>query len=212
MNYLNRSYHITAHCRIAQQAVEKNGQLLFETDASVPVSDFLVAAYRHFSLDHAKFYKMDQLSKLGWLCAEILLKDDYDPSAYAPEETGMVLSNANASLDTDLRFVDTWRSVPSPAVFVYTLPSIVLGEISIRHRLKGESVFFISEKFDPVFMQAYVGMLLDEDVIKACIMGWVDVLDGVYHAHFFLVEQKEQGSLFSAANCDILFHQKKREI
>ena len=48
----------------------------------------------------------------------------------------LVLSNANASLDVDLKYAKTMQTGASPALFVYTLPNIVIGEISIRIILK----------------------------------------------------------------------------
>jgi hypothetical protein len=44
------------------------------------------------------------------------------------------------SLDTDIRFAQT----PRPSIFAYTLPSTVIGEICIRHRLKGPVLSLIS--------------------------------------------------------------------
>ena len=46
-----------------------------------------------------KFYKMDNLCKLGYVAAEYLLKDTH----YRPKEIGIILANASSSLDTELQ-------------------------------------------------------------------------------------------------------------
>ena len=62
----------------------------------------------------------------------------------------MVFANSNSSLDVDIKhnasIADKEKYFPKPAVFVYTLPNIMLGELSIRHLLRGENIFFVSEK------------------------------------------------------------------
>lgn len=185
---MNNEKHITASCVISDLTVLKNGKLLFQ-DRSLPFHEFLVAAYRHFDLQYPKFFKMDNLSRLGWLANEILLKDSFDAVRYKPEDIGIVLSNSNASLDTDIKYYETTKTIASPAQFVYTLPNIVIGEISIKHKFKGENAFFISDEFDAGFMAQYVSGMMDEDILQCCICGWVDVLGDSYNATLFLVEK-----------------------
>lgn len=185
--------HITSSCIISSNIIYKNGQPLFELAGS-ELSEFLVAAYRHFELQYPKFHKMDNLCKLGWLANEILLQDNFDKEKYKPEDTGIVLSNANASLDTDIRYYETTRTIASPALFVYTLPNIVIGEISIRHGFKGENAIFIFEDFDPGFLEQYVSNLINNNILQCCICGWVDVADGKYNATLFLIEKDKSAN------------------
>ena len=205
-NRLTTEKYITSSCIISNNAVVKNGVALFE-NPGVDVSGFLLSVYQHFQFNYPKFYKMDNLSKLGWLAAEILLQDGFDKLAYRPEEVGVVLANANSSLDNDLKYTNTIKEVPSPSVFVYTLPNIVIGEIGIRNNFKGEHAFFIQEEFDTAFIEKQVAYLLDKDILKACICGWVDVLEQDYKAALFLVEKKksEESVVFSADNMDRIF-------
>jgi hypothetical protein len=150
---------------------------------------FLLSAYQHFGFQYPKFYKMDHLSKLGWLAAELLLSKGFDPGNYQPEDIAVVLSNSNASLDTDYKYMETVKEIPSPAVFVYTLPNIMIGEICIRHKFKGENAFFVFESFDAGFIHEYVRDLMEHGTARACICGWVDVLGTEYKAVLFLVEK-----------------------
>ncbi len=186
------------------------------------LSERLLSLYHSLGLDYPKFYKMDQLSKLGWMASEMLLKDNKILGTMQPEEVGIVMTNANSSLDTDIKYLDTVADIASPAVFVYTLPNIMIGEISIRNKFKGENAFFIFDTFDAGFLELYVGQLLDTGVLKACICGWVDVLGDDYKACLFLVTREKGGTpspdsespkpgsvVFSKENMDKIFREEK---
>lgn len=166
----------------------KDGKLLFEAKGN-SLPEFLVAAYKHAGFNYPKFYKMDNLSRLGWLAAEWLLKNSFLPALYGPADTGIVLANASASLDTDIKYFESTREMASPALFVYTLPNIVTGEICIRHHFKGENAFFIFADFDAVFIQQYVSNLINSNILQSCICGWVEVLGDDYKAVLYLVEK-----------------------
>lgn len=192
--------YITGTCSIVHNRVLQNGETLFTGDAQA-TDGFLLSAYQHFQYSYPKFHKMDNLCKLGWLAAEVLLQG-FDKSYYHPEQAGTVLMNANSSLDMDLRYQESMKGVPSPSLFVYTLPNIVAGEICIRHHFKGENAFFVQPKFDAAFMKQQVNYLLDHNILQACICGWVDVLGSAYEAKLFLVEKvkKENAVAFSVEN------------
>jgi hypothetical protein len=134
---------------------------------------------------------MDNLSKLGWLTSEILLKDSFNAKNYQPGEVGLVLANRNSSLDDDIKYFDTTKDIASPSLFVYTLPNIVIGEICIRNHFKGEHAFYIQDNFDADFIAGQVNYLLDNDILQACICGWVDVVGSEYKATLFLAEKQK---------------------
>lgn len=182
--------YITANCVIEEGRICRNGELLFEAGIHAP-AEFLSTAYRHFDFQYPKFYKMDLLSRLGWIATESLLGSGWDTTIYRPEDIAVVLSNANSSLDSDYKYNETTKDIPSPSVFVYTLPNIVTGEICIRHGFKGEAAFFLSPSFDPVLLANYCGYLLEEDIANACITGWIDLLGDAYKAALFLIERTE---------------------
>ena len=189
---MNLQYYITSNCTISKHVIYKNEVPVFEHRVT-DLPAFLLAAYQHLGLNYSKFYKMDNLCKLGWLASEVLL-GGIDIKQYQPGEVGLVLSNANSSLDSDQRYMQSVSDIPSPALFVYTLPNIVIGEICIRHNFKGEDAFFIFEKFDATFIETYVNDLLNNDILKACICGWVDVLGDDHKAVLFLVEKEEKSN------------------
>jgi len=203
---LSKELSISASCIINNNRVYKNEKEIFHA-ADLLVQDFLPAVYRHFEIKYPKFFKMDNLSKLGWLAAEILLKDSVVTDKYKEEEIGVVLANASASLDTDIKYYETARDIASPALFVYTLPNIVIGEICIRHSIKGENAFFILNEFDAGFIQEYVNNLVSNDIFQCCICGWVELLEAEYKTVLFLVEKnnEESGTAFTKENLNKIY-------
>ncbi|HSN60742.1 MAG TPA: hypothetical protein VLR49_07395 [Ferruginibacter sp.] len=198
--------YITSSCIISNNVVYKNEKPVFENKDADPTG-FLVAAYRHFAINYPRFYKMDNLSKLGWLATEILLKDSFPPGKYEPGSIGVVLSNASCSLDTDIKYYETAKDMASQALFVYTLPNIVIGEICIRHNFKGENAFFIFEKFDAGFIEQYVSNLINNNILQSCICGWVEFLDDQYKTVLFLVEKEMDAPhhLFTKENLNKIY-------
>lgn len=182
--------YITAYSSITKQSAGKNGNLVFNRDERMDAGDFFISLYKYLGADYPKFYKMDNLSKLGFLATEVLLSGRNLSESYSPEETGIVFSNANASLDADVHYMESVKNIPSPALFVYTLPNIVMGEISIRHGFKGENAFFVSENFDEAFMHFYVTDLFNRAALSCCICGWVECFRDNYKAVLWLVEKQ----------------------
>jgi hypothetical protein len=172
--------------------VRKDGKALYRNEKASDPGEFLVSAYTHFGFSYPRFYKMDPLSKLGWLASEILLNGSLPGlKNLRPEDVGLMLTNANSSLDTDLRYYASVKDIPSPSLFGYTLPNIMIGEICIRNNFKGENSFFITDGFDAGLIELQVNLLLDQEMVKVCICGWVDLLREDYKAVLFLVERGE---------------------
>jgi hypothetical protein len=198
--------YITSSCKIDQGVVSKDDKPIFENKGA-DLQNLLLSVYQHFQINYPKFYKMDNLSKLGWLASEMLLKDSYQKDAYQPEEIGLVLANHNSSLDNDIKYFESAKEIASPSLFVYTLPNIVIGEICIRNNFKGEHAFFIQDNFDTDFIEQQVNYLLNNNILQACICGWIDVLEQDYKAVLFLVEKSKKPGLlvFSAENMNKVF-------
>jgi len=143
--------------------------------------DFIKGGYKHLELEYSKFFKMDNLSKLAFMAADILLKEETE------KNVGLVLSNRAASLDTDRKHQDSLKSYASPATFVYTLPNICLGEISIKHKLYSENSFFIFDSFNAEYLHDYANSLLQEKKAEKVLCGWVDFDHGKYDAFLYVV-------------------------
>ncbi len=144
--------------------------------------------YKKYCKPYIKFFKMDSLSKLGFLTAEILLKD-FSLESIDLNEVALIVGNSNATKDTDLKYFETLNDQPSPAIFVYTLPNILLGEICIRYGFKGQNLFYISEKFDEDELFENIKILLKNSTTQYLIGGWVDFINiKDYKSLLFLIE------------------------
>lgn len=185
--------YITSYTTIIDNTIYSNGDAVFE-NKDADTATFLLSAYQFLEVKYPKFYKMDGLSKLGLLASEVLLKGHPVAERYKENEIGIVLTNASASLDADIKYFDGAKTVASPALFVYTLPNIVIGEISIKNKFKGENAFFVFERFDAAFVHQYVAYLLNNNILQACICGWVDLLQENYKAVLYLVEKGENNT------------------
>lgn len=130
------------YIEITPSSVVLNGQAIA---VEATGEKMLVELYRRFVGDYPKFFKMDTLSRLGFIAAELLLKQ----SAVSNQISAIILANRSASIKNDRDYLATISEgnyYPSPSLFVYTLPNIVTGEIAIRHHIQGETAFYILEK------------------------------------------------------------------
>lgn len=183
--------YISNYCVIENNSVIINGGQQFELQDS-SFSEFTKAAYKNFNIDYPKFFKMDNLSKLAFLASEIILK-----SLVNQEENNniaLVFANRSSSLDTDVKYqnsiADKGNYFPSPAVFVYTLPNICIGEISIKHKLQSENAFFVFENFNAGFITNYADLLLATNKAEKVLCGWVELYQDQYKAVVYLVEKQ----------------------
>jgi hypothetical protein len=202
---LSDPLYIKASCVITRETVYTNDVAVYSLQGA-SLTDFLQDAYQFFGCNYPKFHKMDNLGKLGFLASELILRP-YEIERYAPADRGIVLANANASLDTDLKYYETVNAIASPALFVYTLPNIVIGEISIRNQFKGENAFFVFNGFDATFMHGYVTSLFANNLLQVCVCGWIEVLDDQYKAVLLLIEKEKPHTeeLFTPENFNKIY-------
>lgn len=180
---------IKEYCRISNNRLLLNNQLLFE-DLGSDFTTFIKLAYKKMETNYPKFFKMDDLSKLGFLATDILLKPLTQDSEM-PKNIALVFSNSASSLQTDRKhqesIVDKENYFPSPAVFVYTLPNICLGEISIKHRLYSENSFFIFNHFNAEYLHDYASSLIKTEKADEVLCGWINCDVEDYEAFLYLV-------------------------
>ncbi|MGB1307268.1 MAG: 3-oxoacyl-ACP synthase [Oceanihabitans sp.] len=188
----NSKYYIKSFCSIKHNQVSLNGSVLYN-ETHEDFSSFIKAAYKSQNTKYPKFFKMDNLSKLAFLAADILLKDQ-NINTEEENNIALVFSNKAASLDTDRKhqnaIQDPENYYPSPAVFVYTLPNICLGEISIKYKLYSENSFFIFENFQAQHLLNYSNSLISGNKANKVLCAWVE-MDGPenYEAFLYLVDQ-----------------------
>ena len=144
-----------------------------------------MALYKSLAIAYPKFYKMDALCRLGFLAAELLM------NALAPEErchleqTAVMLVGRSGSLLSDTKHQAAIQSstafFPSPAVFVYTLPNIVSGEIAIRHHFLGDTTCFMTESKAPEQIALLLDTITHDPQALHLLGGWLECTD---EAHF----------------------------
>jgi 3-oxoacyl-[acyl-carrier-protein] synthase-1 len=141
----------------------------------------LTELYRAHIGDWPKFFKMDTLSKAGFVASELLLKKIGERRCESDEfiqNRAIVLFGSTASLCADRNYQETIQDkdnyYPSPALFVYTLPNIVTGEIAIRNHWRGETSFYVLEEPDAAQMAFHLACAFQDGVTDSILAGWVD--------------------------------------
>jgi hypothetical protein len=183
--------NIIAHCIIRGNTIMLNGKIIYQQkDKSMDLEEFLTAVYRHWEINYPKFHKMDLLSKLAFITAEKLMEIE----SIKPQDLAIVLSNKSSSIISDttyqksIQYADNY--FPSPAVFVYTLANIMVGELCIKHKISGENIVFITQDFEVDSIIDYTNILLENNLCKTCLCGRIEASGNEYEAFFYVVEKE----------------------
>lgn len=150
----------------------------------------LTSLYKQMIGNYPKFYKMDGLSRLGFVASEILLnaeKGDTDVERREEkgerllEERAIIFFNHSSSIASDRNYKESINDkdnyFPSPSIFVYTLPNIVTGEIAIRNHFHGETSFFILPDKDERMMEEILQASCRDAQSKSFLTGWINYED-----------------------------------
>ena len=160
--------------KITPDGVEVNGEPLATSTHGVAL---LTEVYRAHVNDYPKFFKMDELGKLGFLASELLLQAEGNRQSDS-EDRAVILFGRHGSLSTDRHYQTTIERTddffPSPSIFVYTLPNIVTGEIAIRNHYYGETAFYILERRDDQLIRETVEAAFLDGSTRSVLCGWVD--------------------------------------
>lgn len=144
-------------------------------------SAMLTEIYRSHIGDYPKFFKMDTLSKLGFVASELLLQAEGKARFEPREDRAIVFFNRCASLQADTNYQATIQDpehfFPSPAAFVYTLPNIVTGEIAIRNKYYGETSFIVLAGHNPSIMAQQIQNAFLDPMTTSVLGGWLDCTD-----------------------------------
>jgi 3-oxoacyl-[acyl-carrier-protein] synthase-1 len=181
----------THRVTLTPTAVTVDGQPL-------PDPPTLTSLYKRYVGDYPKFYKMDGLSRLGFIASELLLQAENGQCSMVNGQCSMVnasraivLFNQSSSIAADKKYMETIADddfFPSPSIFVYTLPNIVTGEIAMRNGYHGETSFFILPERNEEMMQQIIKSTFQDKAIKSLITGWVDYYsDSDYEADLVII-------------------------
>ena len=176
---------------ITPNSVTVNGKELSHKETGAAM---LTELYRTHIGDYPKFFKMDTLSKLGFVASELLLQAEGSERFVPCEDRAVIFFNRSASLQADTAYQATIQDpdnfFPSPAAFVYTLPNIVTGEIAIRNKYFGETSFIVLDDFDEQIMAQQLQNAFHDPTTKSVLGGWLDCTDeNHFEAKIILVEK-----------------------
>ena len=163
--------------------------------------------YRSLQVDYPKFFKMDGLSKLGFLASEMIFKDD--ENRFVPrEDVAIICFNRSSSLEIDTQYQTTINNnenyFPSPSLFVYTLPNIVAGEIAIRNKFFGETSFYICAEFDTKQIVGIVKNTFSDKTITVALVAWIEHFEEKCEVFMMLVEKEKNGTEFMENQIEFL--------
>jgi len=178
------------HASISNQSCKLNDKIVLENTGNLSENDWLKMLYLSFKTDYAKFYKMDELCKLGLLGVELLKQ-----KTTLPEETddiALLFVNKHASLVSDVQHQALInKGTPSPAIFVYTLPNIVLGEISIRNKWYGEQLFLVKNTFPTSLVEDYIATIFETEKANTLIIGQNDCFENILNGKWAVVRKSD---------------------
>jgi len=158
---------------------------------NIPSGANLAQLYRDLQPDYPKFFKMDVVSKLGFLLTEMLVAGE--AGRFQPRQDRAVLVfSRQGCLANDTHYAATMADFPSPALFVYTLPNIVSGEIAIRNKYAGETSAYVLESYNKDTMWELVRQAFQDRITQSAIVAWIDCpTDTQWTAEAFLVNRND---------------------
>lgn len=180
----NREFTTTHTIRITPEEVILDQRKLWEGKKELGEQEgqehhsLLTTLYKQMIGNYPKFYKMDGLSRLGFVASEILLNAE---KGETDEERAIIFFNHSSSIASDRNYKESINDkdnyFPSPSIFVYTLPNIVTGEIAIRNHFHGETSFFILPEKDEKMMEEILQASCRDAQSKSFLTGWIDYED-----------------------------------
>ena len=167
------AYEVTKRLRLTPEG-------LWLDDQAVPLeargAALVTEIFKKFLADGSRFFKMDLYSRLAYVGTSLLAKDAL--SACDPEDRAMVIFTENGSVLADRKHLSTFSNpeefFPSPAVFINTLPNVVLGEIAVKNDIKGETTLVLLPRRDEAAMHRIVEATTAATKPSALLCGWVD--------------------------------------
>lgn len=180
----NREFTTSHTIRITPEEVILDQRKLWEGKKELGEQEgqehhsLLTTLYKQMIGNYPKFYKMDGLSRLGFVASEILLNAE---KGETDKERAIIFFNHSSSIASDRNYKESINDkdnyFPSPSIFVYTLPNIVTGEIAIRNHFHGETSFFILPDKDERMMEEILQASCRDDQSKSFLTGWIDYED-----------------------------------
>lgn len=164
------------HIQWTNNKIWINGILSYSFEEDNDALSICTQLYKDLELAYPKFFKMDIISKAGFLATELLLKY-IDEAQLNRDKTAIYISTKDGCIDVDQKFQNSMATVASPALFVYTLPNIVLGEICIRQKFKGEQMCYVSAALDKEDLRFYLQDIFLHRNQEHCLCGSINATE-----------------------------------
>ncbi|MFA6057654.1 MAG: hypothetical protein WC756_05620 [Taibaiella sp.] len=182
--------------------VKRNGASLYHAGEQDP-HEIALNIYKQMGISYPKFFKMDLLSRIAFLASELVIPETVTESK---DHIATIISTTSGCLDVDKKFDESRRTHASPALFVYTLPNIMLGEICIRNGFKGEQMCTIAEDADADWFDFYIYDLLNNRNTEACLCGYAEATEHNVKATLLWVSKVPSALPFNASNLKQIFN------
>lgn len=198
------SAYITHYISIKNGSVSKDGK---------PVTDRIITApedlYREMGCSYPKFFKMDILCKWAWLATEILLSNNgsFAYEGLDKNNIALVLATTEGCIEVDKKYEESIASIPSPALFVYTLPNIMLGEICIRHGFKGEQACIVHNEFNSNELFFWANDIMEHRKMDACLLGHVDATNEHHDICLYWITKQPTTTPLTSSTIENIYNQ-----
>lgn len=168
-------------------------------------SERLNLFYKKAGFKYPKFFKMDPLCKAGMLC--LMPFADYLHAHPKGSEGGLLVFTDSGCRMADEEHLRLMReSATSPAVFVYTLPNIVLGEWSIFSRWVGYGQCFLINAFKTSYLAERISAFKADFPGAPVLAGWLSVSEDSLEGMLFICSEGMQTEQEIAKQISDIYH------
>lgn len=176
---MRETMHLKHKAFLDHKSLTVNGVEVFKNEDQLSFTEWLTHLYRSLKMEYPKFFKMDKMCRGSLILMEVFLEKTSAIEPGVNEDLAFYFSNTSSSLETDLQFFNTIKNpaqfFPSPSVFVYTLPNIMIGELCLKHGWMGEGYFSIEPEFNPEKLEKEAAFIIETGKAERVLAGWAEI-------------------------------------
>lgn len=166
-----------------------------EPGHSASINQTLDYLFAQLAFPYANYKRMDNFAKLGFLTAEIVMRDAGTSPLENKSDTVIFLETRSSTMDSDWIFQKSIdhkdQYHPDLDMFAYMAPNVVCGEIAIRQRIFGETAMFSTESFCPgILFDALRNAFLFDETVRHGLAGYLECFQGFMSALFLYVDRE----------------------
>lgn len=174
---------IKSYCRITNHSVIVDGERFPELEKCMignNVGEDLDNVYSQLKVDYHNYPNMDDYSKLGFITAELLMRQNgYDTEKEKPN-MGLLIHSRSGCLGADYTFIRVIEQLTvNERAYERVIPNAILSSIACRHKISGESGINLSDGFiyEQFFRTCY-GIFETEPGLNTLLAGYVECYGG----------------------------------